>query len=179
MESCSKVFLELSLDTTNLDTTFPQSLRLEFELFTGDCPKLTSHFISLCKGVQHNGSFKSYRNCRFFRIIPGHFAICGDIQRNNGSGSFCLEPSGYLNDENLTSSHNKRGLLATYNQGPDKNDSQFIITFGKCEWLDGRHCVFGRLTDRCLSDLIWLEKLQGLDGSSENRLVVSNCGVCK
>jgi len=31
------------------------------------------------------------------------------------------------------------------NSGENTNNSQFFLTFGKAEWLNGKHTVFGRV----------------------------------
>jgi cyclophilin family peptidyl-prolyl cis-trans isomerase len=46
-------------------------------------------------------------------------------------------------DENFEITHSKAGQLTMANNGPNTNNSQFLITLGPCPWLDGTHVAFG------------------------------------
>ena len=85
-----------------------------------------------------------YKNNIFHRIIPNFMMQGGDITQQNGVGGQSIYGAKFP-DEKLWLPHTHPGLLSMANSGPDTNSSQFFITFNKCEWLNQKHTVFGRV----------------------------------
>jgi len=71
----------------------------------------------------------------------------GDFLNHNGTGSMSIYGTSTFADENFKHSHSQAGLLSSANSGPNTNGCQAFITAAPCEWLDGKHVVFGKLLD--------------------------------
>ena len=122
--------------------------RIEMTLRDDVCPETCENFRCLCTGERGDlvrGSSRQhlwYKGCRFHRVIPDFMAQGGDITRNNGSGGHSIYGKKFA-DENFELKFDKAGALAMANGGKNTNSSQFFIALQPCEWLDGKHTVFG------------------------------------
>ena len=106
-----------------------------FELFEADAPKTVENFRKL-------GSEGFYDGLRFHRVIKD-FMIQGGCPEGTGTGG-----PGYTFEDEINPHKVVRGALAMANAGPNTNGSQFfIVTAGACEWPDGKHTVFGAVSD--------------------------------
>ncbi|HET9115021.1 MAG TPA: peptidylprolyl isomerase [Gaiellaceae bacterium] len=108
---------------------------VEVELFDDDAPKTVENFRKLAGDGFYDGVI-------FHRVIPD-FMIQGGDPTGTGSGG-----PGYTFEDEFNARPVARGALAMANAGPNTNGSQFfIVTADACPWLDGKHTVFGRVTD--------------------------------
>ena len=83
-----------------------------------------------------------YDSVIFHRVIPD-FMIQGGDPTGTGSGG-----PGYTFEDEFNDHRVERGALAMANAGPNTNGSQFfVVTTEAAPWLDGKHTVFGRVTD--------------------------------
>jgi peptidyl-prolyl cis-trans isomerase B (cyclophilin B) len=105
------------------------------ELFDDDAPKTVANFKKLAGDGFYDGVI-------FHRVIPD-FMIQGGDPTGTGSGG-----PGYTFEDEFNENKVERGALAMANAGPNTNGSQFfIVTADATPWLDGKHTVFGRVTD--------------------------------
>ena len=108
---------------------------IALELYPGAAPKTVENFVKLAREGFYDG-------VAFHRVIPD-FMIQGGDPTGTGSGG-----PGYSFEDEINELKVTRGALAMANAGPNTNGSQFfIVTADACPWLDGKHTVFGRVTD--------------------------------
>ncbi|KAK1927788.1 peptidyl-prolyl cis-trans isomerase C, mitochondrial precursor (PPI-III) [Papiliotrema laurentii] len=156
--------------------------KIVFRLYDDVAPKTAANFRALCCGKKANGEALpkdfGYQGTQFHRIIPGFMIQGGDFERGDGTGGVSIYGHKF-DDENFTKKHDKAGLLSSANCGPNTNGSQFFITTAeKCEWLDGKHVVFGEVVSG-MDVVKAAEKVGSKDGkvSSDKRVVVIKCGT--
>jgi len=108
---------------------------IELELFEGEAPKTVDNFVKLSRDGYYDGLI-------FHRVIPD-FMIQGGCPEGTGTGG-----PGYTFEDEFNDHKVARGALAMANAGPNTNGSQFfIVTTQSAPWLDGKHTVFGEVTE--------------------------------
>jgi cyclophilin family peptidyl-prolyl cis-trans isomerase len=108
---------------------------ISIELHDEDAPKTVENFRKLAADGFYDGLV-------FHRVIAD-FMIQGGCPEGTGRGG-----PGYTFEDEINDNKIVRGALAMANAGPDTNGSQFfIVTTEAASWLDGKHTVFGRVTD--------------------------------
>lgn len=108
---------------------------ITLELFEDDAPNTVANFISLAEQGFYDG-------LTFHRVIE-NFMIQGGDPRGDGSGG-----PGYRIRDEINSRRHLRGVISmAKTPQPDSGGSQFFITHKATPWLDGKHTVFGRVTE--------------------------------
>jgi peptidyl-prolyl cis-trans isomerase B (cyclophilin B) len=106
------------------------------DLFPDVAPNTVNNFVFLAKEGFYDGT-------QFHRVIPD-FMIQGGDPEGTGRGG----PGYKFKDELSPGKYKKhqKGSLSMANAGPNTNGSQFFITHIQTDWLDGKHTVFGQVT---------------------------------
>jgi len=138
----------------------PDKINAEFQTNKGNftcllypkaAPKTVANFIELAQGKKEwthprtgeKSKKPLYDGTIFHRVIPG-FMIQGGDPIGMGIGG-----PGYKFEDEIDPilDFSNPGTLAMANAGPNTNGSQFFITVAPTPWLNGKHTIFGRVTD--------------------------------
>lgn len=150
--------------------------RLKMELYSDVVPKTAENFRQLCTGEYRvNSRPQGYKGATFHRVVPNFMCQGGDFLKGDGTGSFSIYGDKFP-DENFQVKHTGAGLLSMANSGPNTNGCQFFITTAPCDFLDGKHVVFGKVIDGMLT----LRKIENVPTGPNNRpklaVKITECG---
>ncbi len=135
---------------------------ITIELFDEDAPKTVENFKKLAADGFYDGLI-------FHRVIKD-FMIQGGCPQGTGTGGPGYQFEDEFNDHKVV-----RGALAMANAGPNTNGSQFfLVTIPEASWLDGKHTVFGQITEGMdVVDKIEGKPTDGRDRPTEDVLIES------
>jgi peptidyl-prolyl cis-trans isomerase A (cyclophilin A) len=121
-------------------------------LMPDHAPKTVANFVELATGAKEwtdprtrdRSTERLYDGTIFHRVIP-NFMVQGGDPTATGTGG-----PGYRFEDEVPSQgpkFDRPGLLAMANAGPNTNGCQFFVTTAATDWLNGKHTIFGEVTE--------------------------------
>ncbi|KAM7255875.1 hypothetical protein ACFE04_011616 [Oxalis oulophora] len=126
---------------------------IDIELWPKEAPKAVRNFVQLCLEGYYDQTI-------FHRILKG-FLVQGGDPTGSGTGGESIY-GGYFPDEfHSRLRFNHRGLVACANAGSShSNGSQFFISLDRCDWLDKKNTIFGKVTGDSIFNLLTLGEVE-------------------
>ena len=123
---------------------------LDVELWPREAPRACRNFVQLCLEGYYDGS-------PFHRLVKGLMVQGGDPTGTGRGGASAFGGAPFADEFHSRLQFRRRGLVACAGAGtPDSNGSQFFVTLGRCDHLNGKHTIFGTVTGDSLYNLLRL-----------------------
>ena len=140
---------------------------IEMKLYNDECPDTVANFLRLVDDRYYDG-------LHFHRVISNFMLQggCPNSKDPNSPMAGTGNPGWKIDCERsaLAKRHSRPGLLSMANAGPNTGGSQFFLTTVECPWLDGKHAIFGEVTNG-MDVVTKIENCQKGTGDREDRPV--------
>mmetsp|Transcript_9306 Transcript_9306/g.16231 ORF Transcript_9306/g.16231 Transcript_9306/m.16231 type:complete len:255 (-) Transcript_9306:934-1698(-) len=171
--------------TKKLRCTKPDDCRyrIDIDLFLDAAPKTCQNFVGMIQGGIIGKESKKllwYKDCKVHRIEEQVIQF-GDVVKGDGSAGESIF-GGSFNDEKggLALKHGQIGVVGMANSGrKNTNTSQvYITTVESMSHLNGKHVIFGQVTQGCIPNLIKVRDLAASkDGKPKIDVFIRECGI--
>ncbi|MQL94235.1 hypothetical protein Taro_026887 [Colocasia esculenta] len=126
---------------------------LDIELWPKEAPMATRNFVQLC--------LEGYYDRTLFHRVIKSFMVQGGDPTGTGTGGESIYGGAFTDEFHSRLRFNHRGLVACANTGtPHSNGSQFFITLDRCDWLDKKNSIFGKVTGDSVFNLLRIGEVE-------------------
>ncbi|CAA7408809.1 unnamed protein product [Spirodela intermedia] len=111
---------------------------IDIELWPKEAPKAVRNFVQLC--------LEGYYDRTIFHRVIKSFLVQGGDPTGTGTGGESIYGDAFPDEFHTRLRFNHRGLVACANAGsPHSNGSQFFMSLDRCDWLDRKNTIFGKV----------------------------------